>query len=216
VELRLRRPRGQAAELAQELKAKAPKEVHVALIQSVHIPTPNMLMQAAAQSRASAKLACERRPLHIGLSIGHVDGGAGSLGAFVQAMKSCERFPRGGDAILSACHVLALQPDGAFGRNLPVYQPGRQDIDALGGQHHIATMFTHYTTFSRIGSNYADAAYAMLEHADKGFEERSNVIPRRLGFPVAGSIAEVMDYDGGRSSRRSLELRSVSCSCCGR
>ena len=124
---------------------------------------------------------------------------------------------------MSACHVLALQPDGSFKKNIPIYHPGRQDKEPLTGEDEIGLLISHYTTFSRIGSNYVDAAYAMLS---KEAQNRScllnppNQIPasveeqlasqskvtKSLKYPIAGPLSpnyimdeELDDLEGGQT-----------------
>ena len=191
VEIRLRRSSGRAFQLAKTLQSKSPQEVSVALIQRLDIPAPEALAQAASTNRDMAKFADLRRPLHLGLSVGHVDGGSGSIGAFVRANRNCKGFPKGGDAILSACHVLALRSNGAFVEDAPIYQPGRPDLDAITGTHRVATMVNHYTTFSELGANYVDAAYAMITAEAASHllpDSNPNHIPSGMDLPVSGAI----------------------------
>ena len=199
VELRLMRPNGRGAQIAEEVQAKAPNEIRVATVESLSVPSPERLRQSTARNKGSAVLGNSSRPLHLGLSIGHVDGGTGSIGAFVYANRACNRFPNGGIAVLSCCHVLALQPNGKFITNIAIYQPGRQDKEGslLGGDV-IAEMQDHYTTFSRVGSNYVDAAYAMIEpgKVQDLLPDAPNHVPAHLGGPCSGPLkSKPMPYD---------------------
>lgn len=80
LELRLRRERGRAYrgrayQVAQSVKARAETEVNIALIESLDVPSHNDLIAYATQTADSALFKCQKRPLHLGLSIGHGNGG---------------------------------------------------------------------------------------------------------------------------------------------
>jgi hypothetical protein len=182
LELRLKRRRGPAYDAAQKAKAKAEKEVNIAFVESLHVPSGSELIQAAARTAKVASFSGRRRPLHIGLSIGHGNGGPGSLGAFVQTSD-------GKDAVLSNCHVLA--PVGKAKRGDPIYQPGREPQQNLLLDNVIATL-TNSTAFSNVGSNYLDGAYAILE---EGHDAQGNIVPEGCGNAATRRITSVIDYD---------------------
>lgn len=203
LELRLDRASGPAYRLAQGMKAKAPKEIHIGVIEKLVVPTPIALANATRDTASAARFAFQKRPLHIGLSIGNLNGGVGSLGAFVEDAK-------GRPGIVSNCHVLA--PPGPGGeRDRKIYQPGKQDIlyETLRDGHAIATLCDH-TTFSGVGSNYLDGAYAILD--DPGLADpNGNTIPK--GCPGEGTrIEEVVDYDQLAPNQRVFKVgRTTGC-----
>jgi hypothetical protein len=182
LELRLKRHSGPAYDAAQETKARAPKEVNTAFIQSLRVPSEGDLIQAAARTAETSLFSSWRRPLHLGLSIGHGNGGPGSLGAFVQTSE-------GKDAVLSCCHVLA--PVGQANKGDPIYQPGREPRQNLVLDNVIARL-TNSTAFSRVGSNYLDGAYATLE---PGHDPEANIVPEEGGEAATRRITAVIDYD---------------------
>jgi hypothetical protein len=184
LELRLRQKRGLAYQVAHSVKARAETEVNIALIESLDVPSNSDLIDQAARTADSALFKYQKRPLHLGLSIGHSSGGVGTLGAFVETNT-------GQDAILSCCHVLALT--GRAIRNDKIYQPGRQDVNlqTLCDEHEIAAL-GNYTSFSKSGSNYLDGAYAILK-SDQEFD--GNIIPHGCGDLHGRRIASVGRYD---------------------
>jgi hypothetical protein len=94
-----------------------------------------------------------KRPLLIGLSIGHFRITAGTLGAFV-------RLEKGGDVrILSNNHVLADEDRGKAGD--AVLQPGAYD-GGKGPRDRIGALATAVKLKKR-GANLADAALAALD-----------------------------------------------------
>jgi hypothetical protein len=131
LELRLKRRRGRAYEAARKIKERAGKEVNIAFIESLHVPSEGELIQAAARTANNSPFCCRKRPLHLGLSISHANSGPGTLGAFVCTSD-------GKDAILSNCHVLA--PVGKARRGDPIYQPGREPQESLQLENAIATL----------------------------------------------------------------------------
>jgi hypothetical protein len=174
LELRLKRRRGPAYEAARKIKERAGKEVNIAFIESLHVPSEGELIQAAARTASKSPFCGHRRPLHLGLSIGHGNGGPGSLGAFVCTSD-------GKDAILSNCHVLA--PVGKARRGDPIYQPGREPRQELQMENVIATL-TNSTAFSSVGANYLDGAYAILED---GHDPEANVVPQGVAKLLHGA-----------------------------
>jgi hypothetical protein len=184
LEVRLANAAGSAHRAAQKVKAQAEKEVHIGILDSLRVPPLETLIESAKETAQDATFCDHKRPLHIGLSVGHVNGGAGTLGAFVEDSA-------GRAAILSNCHVLALTGQG---RSKDwIYQPGKQDVpsETLLGSHEIGTL-ENYTTFSEAGANYLDGAYALLKDGVEP-DPDGNTIPGPC--PGAGTkIRDVIDY----------------------
>ncbi|MGH3369592.1 MAG: hypothetical protein ACRDPR_06295, partial [Nocardioidaceae bacterium] len=92
-----------------------------------------------------------QRPLLIGLSVGHFEVTAGTLGCFVQRRS-------GGVRILSNNHVLADENRGSRGDR--ILQPGRVDggraRDRIGG-------LDRYIRMKATGTNLVDCALAQLD-----------------------------------------------------
>lgn len=173
-----------AQRMAKAIKNKAPGEVHVGVVEFLNVPSLSDLIEGVQASAPTAVYSSPARPLHIGTSISHGSGGVGTLGAFVLDAHNRE-------ALVSNCHVLALAGT-ADANDRGIYQPGRQDVpqEQLRGGHAIATLCDH-TTFSAVGSNYLDAAYAIL---NEGIEHSGNVVPPDC--PGKGNrIDAVIEYD---------------------
>jgi hypothetical protein len=98
LEIRLRKPAGNAYETAVNLKRKSPNEVHIGIIQFLRAPSNPDVVHSSIEADGHAPLCKEKRPLHLGLSAGHKDGGTGTLGAFVENSNNKT-------AILSNSHV---------------------------------------------------------------------------------------------------------------
>jgi hypothetical protein len=109
-----------------------------------------------------------RRPLVLGCSISHQDGGTGSLGGFVMT-------DRDRPCVLSCSHVLARCGDAIVGDW--VHQPGRADKE-LAARTRVAQL-SNFTVFTTEGVNTTDAAIAELnDAADIG---EGNVFPDAPG-----------------------------------
>jgi hypothetical protein len=152
LEIRIMQRRGGAAQSAQQVKDKAEKEVHIGVIQQLRIPSLSELISGVQQHPGLPGYCCEKRPLHLGLSLSHVDGGVGTLGGFVEK--------NGRNAILSNCHVLALSGNAAL--SSPIFSPGGQDVVGPFTPRHKVGILEEFTIFSNRGANYLDAAYASL------------------------------------------------------
>jgi hypothetical protein len=172
LELWIYRRAGKAAELAEEMKEKAKGEATIALVKTIEIPSRATLVGAVGKGNAAPQYPSMRRPLHMGLSIGHRDGAPGTLGAFVQG--------NDGDGILSNCHVLALA--GSASQGDMIYQPGRPDQPRLLPSHRIGSL-SEFVELSKTGSNDVDAAYATLL---EGIPHDGNIIPMGIGNPDEG------------------------------
>jgi hypothetical protein len=168
LELRIQRRNGPAETLARKFLAKAAGESQLRRVGTVEVPTRKQV----DSNPDDAVLARQRRPLTIGVSVSHINGPAGTLGAFVAG--------EDGDAILSASHVLALP--GEAGRNALICHPGGSDLDQVTDDHHIARL-KNWTTLRSPGTNLFDAAVAVLE---EGIEHTGSVIPSGIGAPDEG------------------------------
>jgi hypothetical protein len=174
LEIRVQRPHGEAYEQALKYKHKAKNEANIEVVPSIEIPSRG----AALDQNGHEGLATKRQPLHIGLSVGHPEGGAGTLGAFVSD-------DNGDPAILSNNHVLALMGQAKLGD--PIYQPGRPDRGSLMAKNAIATL-SNYVLIMRNDRNKADAAVATLKN-DVAHE--ANRIPQ--DYPSAGATIRLAD-----------------------
>lgn len=171
LELRVQRPHGSAYEQALMYKEKAKQEANIEVVPSIEIPTKAAVFDISGQKGFTV----EKRPLHIGLSVGHSDGGAGTLGAFVLD-------DEGNTCLLSNNHVLALM--GQAKLDDPIYHPGRPDRPLLNAKQQIASL-SNYIIIMKLDRNPADAAVATLEN---GVSHESNRIPERFGFPSEGEM----------------------------
>ncbi len=171
LELRVQRQHGSAYEQALLYKEKAKQEANIEVVPSIEIPSKAAVFDLIGQKG----LTTEKRPLHIGLSVGHPDGGAGTLGAFVSD-------DQGNTCILSNNHVLALM--GQAKLDDPIYHPGRPDRPLLNAAQQIATL-SNYIVILKLDRNPADAAIAIL---DDGLAHESNRIPEGFGFPSEGQM----------------------------
>ena len=89
LELRVQRRSGAAYRLAEEFKKKARQEANIEEVPLIEIP----LGSNGPDFAGLKALTQYRRPLHIGLSVGHADGPAGTLGAFVSDDDGTEGVP---------------------------------------------------------------------------------------------------------------------------
>src|SRR2546427_5585814 len=121
LELRVQRRNGAAYRLAEEARKKAKQEANIEEVPWINIPPGS----AAADFTGAQGMTQMKRPLHIGLSVGHGDGDPGTLGAFVSDYD-------GNDCILSNNHVLALM--GKARLNDRVYQPAGSDGVGVAGE----------------------------------------------------------------------------------
>lgn len=181
LELRVQKGNGAAYWEAQAFKKLANKEANIEVIPRVEIPPQN-----AVTTRA--QLARNARPLHLGLSIGHEEGTAGTLGAFVSDAQ-------GRECILSNNHVLALMNEAKSKDR--IYQPGNPDQWPLTNDEEIARL-SKVVVIAKTKRNLVDAAIAVIGKDTDGndIENDSNCIPKGFGFPMEGEmISEADDPD---------------------
>jgi hypothetical protein len=178
LEFRVHRRHGAAYQRALEFRKKAKREANIEEVSFIEIPSRTAILGVPGRATLTAR----KRPLHLGLSIGHADDGAGTLGAFVSDNQ-------GNVCILSNNHVLALM--GQAELEDPIYQPGRPDKQRLTAQEEIASL-SNYVIVTKKERDSADAAIAIL---DKNAQHESNRIPKGLGFPMEGRmIREVASF----------------------
>lgn len=192
LELRVQRGHGTAYELAKEFKKKAKQEANIEEIPSIKIPSRTAVLDFSGLKGLTER----KRPLHLGLSIGHASDGAGTLGAFVSDSQ-------GKECILSNNHVLALM--GSSELEDPIYQPGRPDMKRLTALEEIASV-SNYFIITKDDRDSADAAIAVL---NKNMQHESNRIPKGLGFPMEGRMIKEVT-----SSESLLELLKRSTPVC--
>ncbi|MGZ5436266.1 MAG: hypothetical protein ACXWID_04545 [Pyrinomonadaceae bacterium] len=188
LELRVQSGKGAAYRKAQTFKELAKDEANIEIIPTIEIPAQSEVTPRAVFTRNA-------RPLHIGLSISHEEGTAGTLGAFVSD-------ERDRDCILSNNHVLALMNKGRNGDR--IYQPGYPDQDPLENTDEIATV-SKVLVISKTRRNLVDAALAVIGQDSQGndLEHTGNQIPRGFGFPMQGkAIAEAASAEAMLESLR--------------
>jgi hypothetical protein len=170
LELRVQRKQGAAYQRALNFKEQAKQEANIEEIPRIEIPAKT----AVFDSSDKPKLVAYTRPLHIGLSVGHNDGGAGTLGAFVTDAD-------GNECILSNNHVLSLmgQPD-----DKAIYQPGRPDQSPLR-THHMIAKLSDTIVIAKTIRNESDSALAILL---EGMDHESNKIPTGFDYPMEGQM----------------------------
>jgi hypothetical protein len=138
-----------------------------------------------AKPPAAALLGGSRRPLHIGASVAHEHGSAGTLGAFV-------RLEDGGIGMLSCSHVLARAFRKRVRAGDDIQQPGSPDNILPGNR--IATLTSHFSLFQPSKADNLDAAVAAL-NPQVSANALGNVLPdvecvpqalrgRELGAPL--------------------------------
>jgi hypothetical protein len=170
LELRVQRRNGAAYKLAEEVRKKAKQEANIEEVPWINIP-PGSEVPDSSRDRGLTEM---KRPLHIGISVGHVDGDPGTLGAFVSDYA-------GKDCILSNNHVLALM--GKAKLNDRVCQPTGRDSEGVA-QEEIGFL-SNYILIGKNRRDSNDAAYAVL---DDGIGHESNVVPKGYGFPSEGQM----------------------------
>jgi hypothetical protein len=189
LELRVQRRYGAAYKAAEEFKKKAGREANIEVVPSIEIPSRTAVFNVGGQKT----LTLTQRPLHIGLSIGHADDGAGTLGAFVVDSE-------GNECVLSNNHVLALM--GSAELDDPIFQPGRPD-QRLTGKRKIGNL-SNYCVITKDDRDSIDAAVAAL---DEEIEHESNRIPN--SFPMRGK--KIRQVNPLRNSLDLLNKGTVVC-----
>ena len=175
--IRLQRVALRDSPMVEHLKQKAKGEVDVRLVGRIDKrvkgqPTASRREPPAKTRAAGVWYQQNARPLLIGVSIGHVDVTAGTLGAFVER--------RSTTCILSNNHVLANEDHAAAGDVIlqrASFDGGRGPKDAVG-------TLASWVPLKRRGSNLVDAALAVLtdgqEHDPRRLRELVNGKDRKL------------------------------------
>ena len=176
LELRVQRKNGAAYRLAEKIQQEARNEANIEEVPMIEIPS------APAPSSHAVGMVQMKRPLHIGLSIAHTDGDAGTLGAFVSD-------DSGNKGILSNNHVLAL--GGRARLNDRICQPGGSDGAGVAAEE-VASL-ANYIIIGRTRRDSSDAAFANL---DKGIQCDANIIPTGYGFPFEGQVIKEVKLPG--------------------
>jgi hypothetical protein len=157
VEIRIQREGGAAEDFADELKEEHGNNINIEVLETLEIPARTTTRSISRQPLRMRLV----RPLQIGTSVGHMDGGPGTLGALVEH--------DGEDAVLSNAHVLA--PTGAQ-KGEPIFQPGQEGL-LLTDNEKIGKL-ANRTHFRKRGANTVDAAICSL---DQTVEHVRNIVP---------------------------------------
>lgn len=172
LEIRIQREEGWAARTAREFEKKAAGPVHIEVVERVEIPPRSEMESLPVPPWLDRKP--NRRPLHLGLPIGHSDDGSGTLGLFVDT--------RDGDMILSCNHVLALFNEAAAGKNGgQIFQPG--PAEAAPRASNLIARVQDYVVLRKGHRNNVDAAIARLSN---DIPTDGNIVPRGYSFPREG------------------------------
>jgi len=182
LEIRVQRDTGWAYEKAKEYQAKASGEVTIEVVEKVEIPSMVSLEAAGLPGWISKPY--RKRPLHIGLPVGHSEGGSGTLGAFVQGRGE-------GDCILSCNHVLANS--NKADKKAKIFQPGPNEGKGTCLLDNLIARLLNYPELKRTASNETDSAIAELED---GIDHEGNTIPKGYSFSHEGrKIRPKVDLD---------------------
>ncbi|NQT80776.1 MAG: hypothetical protein HQ555_10360 [Candidatus Aminicenantes bacterium] len=181
LELRVQRGEGKAFKEAEKFKTEARGEANIEIIPRIEIPSKNKILKSKVVQQ-SRKLRNYIRPLHIGLSIGHREGLAGTLGAFLE-IDNNEYF-------LSNCHVLAPTTQAQI--TDPIFQPGRPDVKRLYAMNRVANL-SDFSELAREERNEVDSAVALLPPDTK---HSSNQIPKGIDCPMQGEMIIYKDDPG--------------------
>lgn len=190
LELRVQKRGGTAHRLAERFKAEAQGEANIEVVAVVEIPSRTPSSGGEETAKALRDFG---RPLHLGLSVGHENGGSGTLGAFVE--------DDDGEYILSNNHVLALM--GQAKRKDSIYQPGGSDRWPLLDTDTVASL-SRYVVLSKARRNTVDSAIAVLS---EDIYHDANQIPSGFGFPMEGE----MITDGGDLAELDLKKDEEVC-----
>ena len=173
IEMRLHAPGPRSYSKAEQLVAQAELQ-GVRAILRVFSARPK-LPTASVKPPAAAILGGPRRPLHIGASIAHENGSAGTLGAFV-------RLDDGALGVLSCSHVLARPFRKRARTGDDIQQPGAPDAIQPGNR--VATLTHHFSLFQPSKPDNLDAAIAAL-NPEIAAAALGNVVPAAECVPRA-------------------------------
>jgi hypothetical protein len=185
IQLRVDMDSGSALEQAEELVAEAERKGYQTNLLRLERATVPTIGEVKATIPDHRMIRPNRRP-HLGVSVSHLSGVPGSLGAFVYFNNKL--------AILSASHVLAMS--GHANKSDKVHRPGVGDADPLGPGTIIATL-EDFTILTSTVANTIDAAIAVVNPDYKLYPKSNhNLIPPDLAnCPVRGQKLS-QEYDG--------------------
>lgn len=174
LEFRVQKKDRQGHILAQSGAEHARKqgvEANIEIIPEIRIPTLASISEAPHET----PVVKPGGKLEIGMSIGHKDTGAGTLGAFVEKID--------GIYLLSCSHVIALSGAIAISADNPsyVYHPGKSKGNTIKGSQRVAKL-TDFTELSK-ADNEIDAAIAKILPE---WEQDGNLIPLGRGHQHEG------------------------------
>lgn len=177
IELRIPEDNQRAVRVAQAIQKKY-KQINLESSLRVEVPTQKKLRAMDAK----LKQVTRPGPLSIGLSVGHLEGGAGTLGCFVEL--------DGTTCILSNNHVLALLGSAKSLAENPseadqIYHPGKEDGVHLKPSFHIGVLLD-YIEMPKSDSEI-DCAIAQV---DEPWQILGNIVPP--GFKNEGTQIELI------------------------
>lgn len=150
LEIRINREDGMAKHRALEIRDKRTKgEARILIMESAKItPKSGALATQAIPTLAPSAALC------LGASIGHPDGGPGSVGGFAEDAK--------GNVVVLSCHHVLKPTDSAKIAD-PIFHPGRRDVPRFNPDKHQIGKLSGHTIFAREELNDADFAWAQLD-----------------------------------------------------
>ena len=172
LELRVSAASGPNHARARQLERKA-KEQGFETVLKVYPRPVVALASSAAGAAIKPTIGGRRRPIHIGASIAHEKGAAGSLGAFL-------KLEDGSTGIVSCAHVLAWANWVRVNAGDPIQQPGAPD--PVPQSNRIASLTDQFAPFIPALVKNLDAAIGRLSETTK---HMGNVIPALACVPRA-------------------------------
>ncbi len=163
LELRVTAASGPNYERARGLAARAQAQGVEAVLRVFRRPV--IFLTGAPGAAAKPAIGGKRRPLHIGASVAHELGFAGTLGAFL-------RLEDGGTGIISCAHVLARAGGKRAYKDDPIQQPGAPD--PVVASNRIGSLTDQFSLFSPAQHKNLDAAIARL---NDGTDHQGNTLP---------------------------------------
>jgi hypothetical protein len=170
LEMRITASGGPDHARAKRLADEARTQGFEVILKVIGIPQAPVVAAAVV----AAKIGGRRRPLHLGCSVAHYRGSAGTLGAFV-------KDPDGADSIVSCAHVLAWAGKCKVKIDNDVHQPGPADQDTIVEGNHVGRL-TNFTPFVEDQKANLDAAVARLAYGAEANHD-GNVFPDLPGVP---------------------------------
>jgi hypothetical protein len=188
LEIRVQRSDLSAHHLAQEIKSEAKGEANIEVIPQIKVPPRGEISDSDPQSPV---LEVGKDRLQIGISIGHKEGGSGTLGAILNKSD--------GNYILSCNHVIALMGKAEKGDD--IFHPGNGDGARLDADRRIAKL-RNWVELSKAYPNTIDAAIAKISN---GWSYDSTRVPSGYRYPGEGtpirSVKNIDDIVGVRDKR---------------